>query len=183
MNDFVYYFNISLGVGVIILQIVSVFTLFLLYFGSKENKYLSFIKNNFIILGFSLSFFSVLFSLFYSEILNYAPCFHCWIQRIFLFPQMFLFGVAWFRKDRNVFWYSLVLLLVGILDALYLNYIYYFNPNSAPCDASGVSCVKRLVSLFGGYISIPMFSLTIFFVLITILLVVYFYKKDEYTNI
>ena len=183
MADFVHYFNTFLGIGTIVLQIVSVFTLLLLFFSSKENKYLSFIKKDFIILGFFLSFFSVLFSLFYSEILNYAPCFHCWIQRIFLFPQMFLFGVAWFRKDKNVFWYSLPLLLVGMLDALYLNYIYYFNPNSGPCDNSGVSCVKRLVSLFGGYISIPMLALTIFFVLIAILLVVRFYKKDEDTNI
>jgi len=183
MGDFVHYFNISLGIGTIVLQIISVFTLFLLFFVSKENRYLSFIKKNFIILAFFLSFFSVLFSLFYSEILNYAPCFHCWIQRIFLFPQMFLFGIAWFRKDKNVFWYSIFLLLVGMLDALYLNYIYYFNPNSAPCDASGVSCVKRLVSEFGGYISIPMFSFTIFFVLMTVLLVVYFYKKDESINI
>jgi len=183
MGDFVHYFNISSGIGTIVLQIVSVFTLFLLFFVSKENRYLSFIKKNFIILAFFLLFFSVLFSLFYSEILNYAPCFHCWIQRIFLFPQMFLFGIAWFRKDKNVFWYSIFLLLVGMLDALYLNYIYYFNPNSAPCDASGVSCVKRLVSEFGGYISIPMFSFTIFFVLMTVLLVVYFYKKDESINI
>jgi len=183
MGDFVHYFNISLGIGTIVLQIISVFTLFLLFFVSKENRYLSFIKKNFIILAFFFLFFSVLFSLFYSEILNYAPCFHCWIQRIFLFPQMFLFGIAWFRKDKNVFWYSIFLLLVGMLDALYLNYIYYFNPNSAPCDASGVSCVKRLVSEFGGYISIPMFSFTIFFVLMTVLLVVYFYKKDESINI
>jgi len=183
MGDFVHYFNISLGIGTIVLQIISVFTLFLLFFVSKENRYLSFIKKNFIILAFFLLFFSVLFSLFYSEILNYAPCFHCWIPRIFLFPQMFLFGIAWFRKDKNVFWYSIFLLLVGMLDALYLNYIYYFNPNSAPCDASGVSCVKRLVSEFGGYISIPMFSFTIFFVLMTVLLVVYFYKKDESINI
>ena len=183
MGDFGHYFNISLGIGTIVLQIISVFTLFLLFFVSKENRYLSFIKKNFIILAFFLLFFSVLFSLFYSEILNYAPCFHCWIQRIFLFPQMFLFGIAWFRKDKNVFWYSIFLLLVGMLDALYLNYIYYFNPNSAPCDASGVSCVKRLVSEFGGYISIPMFSFTIFFVLMTVLLVVYFYKKDESINI
>lgn len=183
MGDFIHYFNISLGIGTIILQIISVLILFLLFINSENNRCLSFIKENFIILGFFLSFFSVLFSLFYSEILNYAPCFHCWIQRIFLFPQMFLFGVAWFRKDKNVFWYSLPLLLVGILDTIYLNYIYYFNPDSAPCDASGVSCVKRLVSEFGGYISIPMFSLTIFFTLITILLVVRFYKKEEDVNI
>ena len=92
---------------------------------------------------------------------------------------MFLFAVAWFRKDKNVFWYSLPLLLAGILDAIYLNYIYYFNPNSVPCDSSGVSCVQRLVSEFGGYVSIPSLSLASFFVLLTLLLVVHFYHQED----
>ena len=179
MTDSIHYFNQFLGIGAIALQIISVFTLFLLFLGLKENKYLSFLKENFIVLGFFLSLIPTLFSLFYSEILNYAPCLHCWVQRIFLFPQTFLFGVAWFRKDRNVFWYSMPLLLVGTLDALYLNYIYYFDPNSSVCDASGVSCVQRLVSEMGGYISIPMLSLTSFISLVTLLLVVYFYKKEN----
>ncbi len=167
-----------LGTGAIILQILSITTLALLFFGPRENKYLAFIKDNFITLGFLLSFGPALFSLFYSEILNYAPCYHCWIQRISLFPQVILFGVAWLRKDRNVFWYSWPLLLIGFIDALYLNYIYYFNPSSAPCDASGVSCAQQFVYEFGGYISIPMLSITSFISLLTLLLVVYLYKKE-----
>ena len=175
----VHYLNVFLGLGAIGLQILIVFTLSLLFFSRGENKFLSFVKQHFIALGFFLSLAPMLFSLFYSEILNYAPCYHCWIQRIFLFPQIFLFGVAWLRKDRNIYFYSLPLLLAGLLDALYLNYLYYFNPNSAPCDASGVSCVQRMVSEFGGYISIPMLALTSFVSLITIVLVAHFYQKED----
>jgi|SRR3989338_1659191 len=178
MSNSVHYFNLFLGIGAVALQIFSISTLFLLFWGPKENKYLSFIKEKFIIFGFFLSFIPVLFSLFYSEVLNYAPCFHCWVQRIFLFPQVFLFGVAWLRKDKNVFWYSAPLLFIGVLDVLYLNYLYYFNPSSAPCDASGVSCAQQLVNEFGGYISIPMLSLTSFFALVTLLLVVRYYKDE-----
>ncbi len=168
-----------LGLGAIILQIVSAVTLFLLFLGPKENKYLAFLKEKFIIFGFFLSLAPALFSIFYSEVLNYAPCFHCWVQRVFLFPQVFLFGVAWIRKDRNVLWYSIPLLLVGLADALYLNYLYYFNQSGAPCDASGVSCVQQLVYEFGGYISIPMLALTSFVSLITLILVAHFYKNKD----
>jgi len=48
-----------------------------------------------------------------------------------------------------------------------------------PCDATGVSCYQRLVSEFGGYISIPMMALTAFFGLLTLLMVVHFYKKED----
>jgi disulfide bond formation protein DsbB len=171
--------NMFLGLGAIMLQILSVITLLLLFLGPRENKYLSFIKDKFIIIGFLLSLLPATFTLFYSEILNYAPCYHCWIQRISLFPQVILFGMAYLRRDRNVFWYSWPLLLVGFLDALYLNYIYYFNPSSAPCDATGVSCAQQFVYELGGYISIPMLAITSFISLLTLLLVVHFYKKGE----
>jgi len=173
-----YYFNVVLGFGVILLQILSVAALVLLVYG-KENRYLSLIKENFTLIGFIITFSAILVSTFYSEVAGFLPCFHCWVQRIFIFPQAFLFGMAWYKKDRNVFWYSLPLTVVGLGNAIFLNYKYYFNPDSAPCDASGVSCVQHLVSEFGGYISIPMLSLSGFFVLATLLLVVYFYKKEN----
>ncbi len=178
----VHYLNMFLGLGVILLQVLTVVALSLLcysHFSGKENKYLSFIKDNFIQIGFFLTFSALAVSLFYSEVLNYAPCFHCWVQRIFIFPQAFLFAVAWLKKDRSVFWYSVPLTLVGLADALFLNYKYYFNPDSAPCDASGVSCVQQLVSEFGGYISIPMLALSGFVALLVVLAVAHFYKKEN----
>ena len=174
----IHYLNLFLGTGAIIAQILSVVTLGLLFLGPKENKYLAFIKNNFLTLGLIFSV-APIFSLVYSEIIGFLPCFHCWVQRIFMFPQAFLFLVAYIRKDRNVFFYSLPLLLAGLADAIYLNYLYYFGDFNAPCDASGVSCVKEYVSEFGGYISIPMLALTSFVVLITINLVAYFYQKNN----
>jgi len=173
-----HYINVILGIGTILLQVLTLGTLLLLIF-KKENKFLSFVKKYFIEIGFLLSFSGVLISSFYSEVLNYLPCFHCWIQRIFMFPQAILFGVAWLKRDRNVFWYSLPLTLLGLADAIYLIYIYYFNINAAPCDASGVSCAVHYVYEFGGYISIPSISITGFVAMLSLLAVVYFYKKEE----
>lgn len=182
MIDYVHYLNLTLGIFTIALQLLCVFTLLSLFVVTDRNKFqdkfLSFISENFLIIGFIFSLFATGLSLFYSEILRYAPCVLCWLQRIFLFPQVVLFGMAYLKKDRKVAHYSFPLLFIGLLFALYHNFIYYFSESAGPCDASGVSCVQKLVYEIGGYISIPMFSFTILFALITQLLVVRFYKKE-----
>jgi disulfide bond formation protein DsbB len=178
MSDSVHYVNMFLGLGVILLQIFSVITLLLLVCGFKKNKYLAFIKNNFLTIGFLVSISAVLVSLYYSEYLHYAPCLHCWIDRIFIFPQVIIFAIALWKKDRGALLYSFALTLLGLINSLYHIYIYYFGEGVAPCDASGVSCVQRLVSEFGGYISIPTMAFSGFFALLVLCLIAYFYEKE-----
>jgi disulfide bond formation protein DsbB len=190
--DTIHYLNIFLGLGAIMLQVFSIIVLFLFFFNKENNKFLNFIKKHFLIIGFLISLFASVFSLIYSEIIGFPPCELCWYQRVFMFPQVFLFGIALLEKfTRNtsqsevggnikIIKYSMSLLSVGFIISLYQNIVYYFgNKASVPCDASGVSCYKQLISEFGGYISIPMLSLTTFVSLIVLLLVAYFYKKDE----
>ena len=180
--DAVHYLNVFLGLGAILLQISSVIALFLLFFRSKEkgkNSYLDFINKHFLILGFLITLFAAIFPLIYSEIIHYLPCYLCWWQRVFMFPLVLMFGVALWDKDRKVIRYALPLLVAGFLVSVYQNFFYYFGENSSlPCDASGVSCYQRLVSEFGGYISIPMLALTAFVGLLTLLAVAHFYKKE-----
>ncbi len=177
--DTVHYLNIFLGAGAIALQVISVLALFLLFFGPKKNVFLDFLNKHFLILGFLLSLFSSLFSLVYSEIINFAPCSLCWYQRIFMFPLVFLFAVALWDKDRKVVKYALPLVCAGFFVSVYQNFKYYFSDTgSIPCDASGVSCYQNLVSEFGGYISIPMLALTTFFAFLALLAVVHFYNKE-----
>jgi len=176
----VHYLNVFLGLGAIVLQIFSVIALFILFMRPKENKFLGFIDKHYLNLGFILSLGASLFSLVYSEIINFLPCYLCWYQRIFLFPLVFIFGVAIWHKDRKIVKYVLPLLSIGFLISVYQNFMYYFaDTGNLPCDASGVSCYQHLVSEFGGYISIPMLALTIFFGLISIVLVAHFYKKED----
>ena len=177
----IHYLNVTLGLGVIILQILSVVALFLLFFRSKANSknfYLSFIDRHFLPLGFLIAMFSSIFPLVYSEIIHFVPCALCWWQRVFMFPVFFLFTVALWDKDRKVIRYAAPLLSAGFLVSAYQNFFYYFGEtSSAPCDASGVSCYQHLVSEFGGYISIPMMALSAFFALLTLLAVAHFYNK------
>ena len=177
-----YYLNVFLGSGAIVLQILSVVALFLLFFIPKEknkNFYLDFIDKHFLVLSFLISLFASVFPLVYSEVANFLPCYLCWWQRIFMFPLVLMFGVALWDKDRRVVRYAMPLLSVGFLLSVYQNFFYYFGQNSnLPCDASGVSCYQKLVSVFGGYISIPMLALTAFFALLSLLSVAHFYKKE-----
>lgn len=180
--DNIHYLNVFLGSGVIMLQILSVLVLFLLFFISKDhskNIVLNYINKHFLILTFLLSLFSAVFPLVYSEIINYPPCSLCWWQRVFMFPLVFMFGIALWDKDRKVIRYALPLLCAGFLVSVYQNFFYYFGENlTRPCDASGVSCYQRLVSEFGGYISIPMMALTAFGALLTLFAVAHFFKKE-----
>jgi disulfide bond formation protein DsbB len=179
--DAVYYLNIFLGLGTIVLQIVSVVLLLTLFFGPKQNRLLDYVDRHFLVFCFLLSLFASIFPLVYSEIINFLPCYLCWWQRIFMFPTFILFAVALWDKDRKVVRYTAPLLAIGFLISVYHNFFYYFGESGspAPCDASGVSCYQHLVSVFGGYISIPMMSLTAFFSLLTLLAVAHFYGKNK----
>lgn len=175
-----HYLNVFLGLGAIILQILSVFTLVLLFFGSKRNLFLNYVYKHFLVLSFFISLFASVFPLVYSEIINFIPCVLCWWQRVFMFPTLFLFGTALWDKDIKVIRYVASLLSIGFLISAYQNFFYYFGENSSlPCDASGVSCYQHLVSEFGGYISIPMLALTAFFALLTLLAVAHFYPRGQ----
>jgi len=176
----VHYLNVLLGLGAILLQVFSVAILFVLFFYSKKNGFLDFVKEHFLIIGFLVAFFASLFSLVYSEIIGFPPCQLCWYQRVFLFPQVFIFGVALWEKNKKIVKYSMPLLSVGFIISIYQNFIYYFGEKgNLPCDASGISCYQQLVSEFGGYISLPMLSLTSFLAVITLLLVAHFYNKES----
>lgn len=176
----VHYLNVFLGSGAILLQILSVVALYLLFVGPKKNKYLAFIDKHYLQIGFVLSLVASVFPLIYSEIVNFLPCYLCWWQRVFMIPLVFIFGSAIWYKDRKIVKYTLPILMVGTLISLYHNFGYYFGEASGrPCDASGVSCYQRLVSEFGGYISIPMLALTSFIALVTVVLVAHFYKKED----
>ena len=48
-----------------------------------------------ICLSFFLALAATLGSLFYSEIAGFEPCKLCWLQRIFMYPQAVLLGIAW----------------------------------------------------------------------------------------
>lgn len=118
-------------------------------------------------------------SLFYSQIIGFAPCELCWFQRIFMYPLVVVLAVALAKKDRQITDTVLYLAVFGTVISLYHNYIYYFNNGlNVFCvlGGTGVSCVKRYVFEFG-YITIPLMALTAFLVIIVLVIYVKIYER------
>ena len=114
---------------------------------------------------------STLGSLFFSEIMEFAPCALCWYQRVFMFPLVILFLVALFPFDKSIIKYALPLALAGWGFALY-HYLLYsgFIPESIQPCSQGVSCSETYLDLFG-FLTIPMLSLMSFSTIIVLLVV------------
>ena len=156
--------NLIFAIGTVALQIFVVVLFVNLFY--KNNKLASFIKNNFVKLGFAMSVVAVAVSLTYSVILGYAPCLFCWWARIFIFPQLIIFAVAWFKR-KNVALEFFILSIFGIIVTGYHTFIDFGGSQFIECEAGGVSCLQRYVFEFG-YITIPVMALT-GFVLLAIL--------------
>ena len=117
---------------------------------------------------------SSLGSLFFSEVMEFAPCALCWYQRIFMFPLVFVFLSGLFPLDKNVTKYALPISMVGWGFAFYHFLVYsgFIPERLQPCS-EGVPCSETYIDLFG-FLTIPMLSLLSFTAIIVLLFV---YKR------
>ena len=114
---------------------------------------------------------STLGSLFFSYVMEFAPCVLCWYQRIFLFPLVLVLATGLFPFDRSAVKYALPLAIAGWLTAAYHNLLYSgIIPESIQPCSRGVSCTEEYISIFG-FLTIPMLSL-LSFTAITVLLII-----------
>jgi len=114
---------------------------------------------------------SMLGSLFFSEIMGFAPCVLCWYQRICMYPLVLIFGVGLFSLDAGVIKYSRPLAIAGWFIALYHTMLYSgFIPKSIQPCSEGVSCTEKYIELFG-FLSIPLLSLLAFSAIIALLFI------------
>ena len=114
---------------------------------------------------------SMLGSLFFSDVMGFAPCVLCWYQRIFIYPLVLIFGVGLFSFDAGVIKYSLPLAAAGWLVALYHTLLYWgIIPKSIQPCSEGVPCTEKYIELFG-FLSIPFMSFLAFTALIVLLVI------------
>lgn len=119
---------------------------------------------------------SILGSLYFSEIRRFAPCVLCWIQRIAMYPLIFILTVGILLKDKNLPYYVLPLSVFGVVVAFYhtlLNYG-FISESLAPCQF-GVSCTTKYIQFFG-FITIPLLSLAAF---LSISIIMFWYLKKK----
>src|SRR4051812_46409724 len=110
------FYNYWLSLGTLILQVVTI-AFFALYFLRSKFPDLEDVADMLrkwgLPIALALTIAGSALTLFYSEVLGIAPCSLCWLQRIFLYPQVVLFAIAYWKKDRNVALYSIALSILG----------------------------------------------------------------------
>ncbi len=111
-------------------------------------------------------------SLFLSEVAHFVPCRLCWFQRIFMYPQVVIYAIALWKKERFVSWVQgMALSIIGAVFASYHYYIQMFAKTVKPCSTyDPVSCTEKVVIHYG-YITIPLMALTAFLMIILYLVV------------
>jgi disulfide bond formation protein DsbB len=167
--------NKILSLGIIFLQLIIILiSINLIFFRSPSNKVLLFFKKYTFYLGFIVALGAVISSLFYSQIVGFPPCELCWIQRIFLYPQLILFGMELHKRDHSIVDFSIVFAVLGSVVSMYHIYIENGGGSNLSCavlsptNTNQVSCVIRYVYEFG-YITMPIMALTLSLFIISIL--------------
>lgn len=122
-------------------------------------------KENLLFTAWGTSFVAMLGSLYFSEVMKYEPCELCWYQRIFMYPIVFILGLAVIKKDVNAAKYSLLLSIIGGGISLYHYAIQKVNFLSETAPACGrVPCTGMYINGFG-FITIPFLALIAFIII------------------
>lgn len=145
--------------------VVLIFAIFVFYkiIKNKESKFLSIIAMNSLLIGFVTAFAGAVLTLFYSEYLLYKPCDLCWFQRIFLYPQIVLFGLALYKKDFGIYVYTLALSLIGLVIAIYHHALQIGYNIYKPCSEApfAVDCAKPSFIEYG-FVTFPFMAVVLF---------------------
>ncbi|WP_226576769.1 disulfide oxidoreductase [Halobacillus litoralis] len=106
-------------------------------------------------------------SLFFSEVLGYAPCELCWYQRILMYPLVLIYGTALLKKKIDVAMPGLIMSGIGFLVSTY-HYSLQKVPSLSSGDACGlVPCNGQYINIFG-FVTIPFLAGTAFIVIFII---------------
>ena len=130
--------------------------------------------------AWSIAFFGMIGSLFFSEVMELPPCVLCWYQRIAMYPLVLILGMGIIARDMRMRFYALPFVLIGLVISVYHNLLYYgvIPERITPCS-EGVPCNAVQIELLG-FITIPVMGLLAF---IGLALCLTFYKpggKESY---
>jgi len=154
-------------------------------FSKKIKKYLALVAKYSLPIVFLFSLIAVILSLFYSEIIGLEPCKLCWWQRIFIYPQAIIYGLAiWRKKEKSAAEYGLVLAIIALLIGIYqysLQISTLINPidpliTDCAVNTLETSCASTYILAYG-YITMPLMSITSSIYIITTLWIRKYFEK------
>lgn len=174
MTSTVLLLNEILAFGALAAQGVILILLVLFFKDRRQESTISrFVSRWGLWIGFFVALFGSALTLVYSEIFGFVPCGLCWLQRVFLYPQVILFGLAVLKKDTGIADYIIALSVAGAAVGLYQHYLQMGGTDVFTCPSvgSGADCSKRILFEFG-YITYPLLAATTFvFLIVTMMFV------------
>lgn len=122
--------------------------------------------------AFAVAAVSMVGSLLFSEVAKFSPCVLCWYQRILMYPQVLLLGLALNKKNRDVVPSAMILSVIGFFVAGYHYALQLGAPALGPCTAApvAVDCAAKVTPTFG-YVTIPLMAATGFAMIIVAMLI------------
>jgi disulfide bond formation protein DsbB len=97
-----------------------------------------------------------------------------------MYSQVFIFGYAWYRKERNILPYTLMLSLIGFGIGVYNHMLQIGFDLMKPCSTApfAVDCSKPSFVEYG-FVTFPLMSVVLFGFLITFIFVGMKFKGRE----
>lgn len=159
--------NFILASGGLVMAVVAVVLVFDLY--SKNKSFGKHISVYGLWAAFLVSFGSTVMTLLYSEVFGFIPCGLCWLQRVCLYPQVLILGLALYYKDKNAAKYGIALSIPGIVVSLYQHYLQMGGAELVTCPVTGggADCAERILFEFG-FMTFPLMSAFLFIFLIAL---------------
>lgn len=175
-----YLYERILAIEILGLQIILGFLIIYLIYRKISKKRIlfieTFLQNNGMWIAALLALGAIVGSLIFSDVYGIPPCDLCWFQRILIYPQALIMGIASYRKDFKAWTYALWLSIVGILIGLYQSNEQLGVTNVVPkldCVADASAACAQVHMLEFGYITFPLASSTLFLAII----ILYFFRK------
>lgn len=165
--------NTVVGIGTALLNLATVALLIMYVAPSSVPRWLGSLVTRFGLWGmFVVTAVASVITLYYSEVLGATPCGLCWLQRVFLYPQVVIFGIAAWKKDMSAWIYAVALSILGALVALYQHYLQMGGYDAFPCPATGsaADCTARTMFELG-YITYPFMAFSLFIFIVLFLLI------------
>lgn len=107
-------------------------------------------------------------SLYFSEVAHFEPCKLCWFQRIFMYPLVFILGIAARHGDVGVRRYAAPLAVIGaVISIVHYTMEWFPSLDSGVCSATAPCTVIWFRQL--GFVTLPYLALSAFLLILALL--------------
>lgn len=118
-------------------------------------------------------------SLYFSEIKGYTPCELCWVQRIFMYPLVIIYGVALLKRNLTIAIPGAILSGVGMLVSIYHYLIQKVPAMHYTGDTCGIiPCNAEYINV-AGFITIPFLAGIAFMVILVLHIILWKQVRGE----